>query len=131
MRSPRLIVVCVLAMACDGSSGPSDTLCTAPVQVSVAPGSATQITWTPACRVQQVLVFESLPPSVGGPQLRWGVHMASAGIAPPLRYGQVPAGAQVILAAAPLVSGHPYSVQLSMDELVGNTTIVGEAGFVR
>jgi hypothetical protein len=130
MRNAQLVVL-GLAMACDGNSGPSGALCTAPVEVSVTTGSSAQIAWTPACRVQQVLVFESIQPSVGGPQLRWGVQTASGGIASPLRYGQVPAGAQVILAAEPLVSGHHYAVQLSMTELVGNSTVVGEGGFVR
>ena len=131
MRSAQLVVVFDLAMACDGNSGPSGALCTAPVEVSVATGSSSQITWTPGCLVQQLLVFESIPPSVGGPQLRWGVHTPSGGIASPLRYGQVPSGAQVILAAEPLVGGHAYTVQLSMIELVGNSTVVGEGGFVR
>jgi hypothetical protein len=132
MRGPRLSIAFGLAIAAsDRNSSPSSALYTTPVEVSVATGSSTQITWTPACLVQQVLVFESIPPSLGGPQLRWGVHRASGGIASPLRYGQVPAGAQEILAAQPLVSGHSYLVQVSMTELVGNSTVVGEGGFVR
>jgi hypothetical protein len=114
---------------CDGQAGTPGKDLQAGQQIAI--GSSTQITWTPACLVQQVLVFENFPPSVGGPQLRWGVRTPSGGMASPIRYGEVPSGAQVILAAEPLVSGHPYLVELSMSELVGNSNIVGQRGFVR
>jgi hypothetical protein len=105
-------------------------LCTTPVAVTVAGGLSPQITWTPASLVQ-VLVLESIPPSVGGSQPRWAVQKVSGGIASPIRYGQVPSGAQVTLAAEPLMSERSYVVQLSMTELVGNSSIVGEVGSTR
>jgi hypothetical protein len=132
MRTARFRLAFGLAIAgCDGNSGPSGALCTAPVAVSVAGGLSPQITWTPACLVQQVLVLESIPPSVGGPQPRWAVQQVSGGIASPVHYGQVPSGAQVTLAAEALMSGRSYVVQLSMTELVGSSSIVGEVGFNR
>jgi len=133
MRSARLGIAFGLTalVNCAGSSPPSSALCSTPVEVSVAGSSFPQITWTPVCLVQQVLVLESIPPSLGGPRPRWAVARATGGIAPPLRYGQVPPGAQVTLAAEPLISGHHYVVQVSMTEIVGNSTIVGEGGFTR
>jgi hypothetical protein len=132
MRSARLGIALALVTlgGCDGSSGPSSALCSTAVEVSVTVAASPEITWTPACLVQQVEVVESVVPSVGGSQPRWALEKAT-GIAAPLRYARVPAGARVLLAAEPLVSGHHYVVQLSMAEIVGNSSIVGEGGFTR
>ena len=48
-----------------------------------------------------------------------------------MRYGQALNGAQVVLPAEPLASGASYIVDVSMVELVGSSTIVGEQSFVR
>lgn len=129
---PRLIALAGLAVAlggCDGSSGPSP-LCDAQVAVSVTNGPVPQFAWNRPCLVQGIYVFVASAPSVGGPRLVWGVERA-AGISPPVRYGQALNGAQVVLPAEPLASGASYIVDVSMVELVGSSTIVGEQSFVR
>ena len=117
--------------ACDGATGASDVLCTTPVELSVTVGGAPRAAWTPGCLVQQVEVFEAIAPSAGGPQTRWAFVAPRGGFAPPITYGQVPVGADVGLQAVPLVVGHTYLVRLSMTELVGSSSVVGEAAFTR
>jgi hypothetical protein len=118
----------VALSGCDGSTGTS-ALCEIPVAMSVTTGAVPEFRWDPSCLVEIVHVYESRAPSVGGPRLIWRIERAS-GLAPPIRYGQAPAGAQVTLPPESLVSGHQYLVELGMTELVGNSTIVGEKGFV-
>jgi hypothetical protein len=115
--------------SCDGGTGTS-ALCDTPVAMSVTSGAVPQFSWDPSCLVEKVYVYEARAPSVGGPRLIWGIDRAS-GLAPPIRYGQAPAGVQVILPPEPLVSGRSYLVELGMTEIVGNSSIVGEHGFVQ
>jgi hypothetical protein len=131
MSLPKMTVILAFALiSCDGASGTS-ALCDTSVAVSVASGAAPQFSWTPACLVERLNVFENRAPSVGGPRLIWGIERA-AGLAPPVRYGQTPGGAQVLLPPEPLASGGAqYLVEVSMSEPVGNSTIVGATTFVR
>ena len=131
MALPKPIILLTLALvSCDGPSGTS-AFCDTSVAVSVASGAAPQFSWTPTCLVERINVFENRAPSVGGPRMIWGIERA-AGLTPPVRYGQTPAGAQVLLPAEPLVGGGAqYLVEVSMSEPVGNLTIVGATTFVR
>jgi hypothetical protein len=117
----------VASSGCDGSTGAS-ALCDIPVAMSATTGAVPQFSWDPACLVETVHVYESRAPSVGGPRLIWSIERVS-GMAPPVRYGQAPPGAQVTLPPEVLVSGRQYRVELGMNALVGNSSIVGELGF--
>jgi hypothetical protein len=116
-------------IGCDAGSGTS-LLCDTQVAVTVANGPVPQFSWTAPCFVQRVHVYLASAPSVGGPQPIWGIERA-AGMAPPVTYGQTPAGAQVLIPAELLESGAHYLVEVAMTEFVGNSMIVGEHGFVR
>jgi hypothetical protein len=122
-------IVAVALLGCDGTSDPS-SLCDTQVTMSVTNGTVPQFAWTESCLVQRVQVLVASAPSVGGPRPIWGIEWAG-GIAAPVRYGEAPFGAQVLLPAEPLISGASYLVEVSMIELVGNSTIVGRQGFVR
>ena len=116
-------------IGCDASNGTSP-LCDTQVAVTVANGPVPQFSWTAPCLVQSVHVYVASAPSVGGPRPIWGIERAG-GVAPPVTYGQTPAGARVLIPAEPLESGSHYLVQVAMTEFVGNSMIVGEHGFVR
>jgi hypothetical protein len=89
---------------CDGSSTSTSALCDTHVGMIVTSGAVPQFRWDPSCLVEIVHVYESRAPSVGGPRLIWRIERAS-GLAPPISYGQAPAGAQVMPPPEPLVSG--------------------------
>ena len=105
---PRLIVLVFLAsVSCSKDvTGPETSgPCTTDVSVTVSGGTTPTFTWTPACRVIGLLVEE-------GASDRWFLEATTAGIAPGVTYGSVPAGASQDAPAIPLVSGTTYEVIL-------------------
>jgi hypothetical protein len=104
----------LLVAACGsggGSTGPGQPLpeCTGDVSIQVSTGTQPTFSWTPACR----LFFLNVEPATSGGDL-WPVISRGANrIAPGVKYGVVPAGAEQLQAPVPLVAGQSYKVALA------------------
>jgi hypothetical protein len=82
--------------------------CTDRVTPAASSGPTPTFTWTPACRLGELQVFDSETAVVV-----WRIRSLSAGVAPGVRYGIVPAGSRALIEARPLVPGHHYVVTTS------------------
>ena len=110
MRTSSLVALsCPMLLACSSdSTDPGDfPVCTGPVTIAVSSGTSPSISWTPACRLFFVNV------ELGAAD-QWSIISDSANaIAPPVRYGVVPAGAEQSTAeVTPLEAGQTYDVNL-------------------
>jgi hypothetical protein len=99
-----------MMLAClSDSTDPADPLpvCTGPVTIAVSSGTLPSFSWTPACRLFFVNV------ELGATD-QWSIISDSTdAIAPPVRYGVVPAGAeQSSDGVTPLQPGQTYDVNL-------------------
>ena len=97
-------------LACGGDPDPVSPIsvptCSGPVEVTVSGGTTPTFTWTPACTVHILLVEQ-------GATDRWFlVATSEGGIAPGVRYGIVPAGAEQAEPAIPLTAGRTHDVTL-------------------
>ncbi len=99
-----------IALACSSDpAGPDDPIpaCTGPVTIEVSGGTSPTFDWTPRCRLFFVLV-ES------GAADQWIVlSEGTNAISPPVRYGEIPAGAIEEEPALPLESGQTYDVTVA------------------
>ncbi len=129
MRSCRYLglglTFCALTQ-CTDATGPSLGACNGPVTVTATVSLSPTLAWTPNCLVDQLLIEEPLPPSVGGTQVVWiiSARTAGRGAGAPIYYGRVPASMQEVVAAQSLAMGHSYRIRLS----AGNAAI-GEIPF--
>jgi hypothetical protein len=81
--------------------------CPAAVQLTVGPGTSPEISWTPAC----LLFFVIVEPADAGNDLWSVISRGENVIAPPVRYGVVPAGAQGLFEPpVELIAGQAYKV---------------------
>ena len=101
----------VVAAACSDPAGTDNSNappCTGSVSITVSSGTTPTFAWTPVCKV----FFLNVEATGGADQ--WGVITDSTnGLAPPITYGNVPAGAQLNSSGtASLASGTPYTVYL-------------------
>ena len=108
-RLPLLALAALTVTGCDDDTIAVETVqaCDGPVTVQVSAGRTPTITWTPACSVQQLVVFQPL--SEAGE--KWRIA-SQAGINPGVRYGVVPRGASQPTAPIALVSGQEAAVEL-------------------
>ena len=108
------LALCALTR-CTDSSGPNLGPCSGPVAVTATASLSPTLSWTPNCLVDQLIVEESLPPSVGGVHTVWFISARTLGegAAAPLRYGRVPASMQDVVAAQPLAMGHSYRIRVA------------------
>lgn len=110
-RLPLLVLVlasCTVLLGCsDDSTSTAELLeCTGEVNVSVSAGTTPQFSWSPACR----LFFLIVEPAASGTDL-WSIISEGANrIAPPVRYGTVPADAEELDPPTPLLAGTAYKV---------------------
>jgi hypothetical protein len=111
-------------ISCGTATGPPVPSCSGAVAVTATSGLTPSFAWTPNCLVDQVVVEEQIAPSAGGPQMRWWIksRITGQGTAAPLSYGTVPASMQQLLSATTLVTGHSYTVIVSI-----GTTEIGRA----
>ena len=107
---PLAILGAALALGCgEDVSGPGDLEdCPAAVTVAVGSGTTPTFSWQPACR----LFFLNVEPAAAGTDL-WTIGtLGENGIAPPVVYGTLPAGATQISGPAVLQPGTAYKVVL-------------------
>jgi hypothetical protein len=120
---PKFLLVLLLStVACSGdSAGPTGAECpvgTASVTATVTQGAGPVFSWTPACAVAFLIVEEDasdmwwISPFADEEALISATPEAANRIAPPVTYGQVPAGMAHSDETLPLVSGRSYDVAL-------------------
>jgi hypothetical protein len=108
------LMTLLCATACNSDSdgtGPGQELpeCTGDVSIQVSTGTQPTFSWTPACR----LFFLNVEPANSGGDL-WPIISPGANrIAPGVKYGVVPAGAEQLQAPVPLQAGQSYKVALA------------------
>ena len=127
--SPFSYALIALALAlvagCARSTAPD--VCSGSTTLSFVGSPTPTLSWTPNCRVDDVLVEVPLPPSSGGgSDVTWQItaRVGGHGVAAPLRYGIVPFGMQELVAAEPLQAGAFYHVRIQASEVT-----VGELSF--
>jgi hypothetical protein len=115
LRSAQLLglvsVFCTTACGSDAQiAGPEQPLpeCTGDVSIQVSTGTQPTFSWTPACR----LFFLNVEPATSGEDLWLVISRGANRIAPGLKYGVLPAGAEQRELPVPLVAGNPYKVVL-------------------
>ena len=110
MRTFRAVVLGSAIAACSSDptspGGPLED-CTGPVSIEVSPGTSPTFDWSPACR----LFFLNV--ELGADDLWLVISDSTNAIAPPVRYGVLPAGARQRNPATPLESGQTYDVNLA------------------
>ena len=105
------VTVLLIVLACEGSStDPLQSLpeCTGNVGIQVTGGTQPTFSWTPACR----LFFLNVEPAASGSDLWPIISRGGNRIAPGVKYGVVPAGAEQLQPPASLVIGQAYKVAL-------------------
>ena len=107
--SPLAALSCAMLLGCSDETNPSDPppVCTGPVTIAVSSGASPSFSWAPACRLFFINV------ELGATD-QWSIISDSTNaIAPPVRYGVVPAGAQQSSSeVTPLQLGQTYDVNL-------------------
>ena len=80
--------------------------CTGPVSIEVSSGTSPTIDWSPACRLFFLIV------ELGAEDYWLVITDGANAIAPPVRYGVLPAGARQRDPATPLEAGQTYDVNV-------------------
>ncbi|HKG94310.1 MAG TPA: hypothetical protein VKA84_20525 [Gemmatimonadaceae bacterium] len=127
----------IFAAACSDEAPTEPEACTSGPELSVAvtAGIAPVFSWSPRCRVSELIVEGVGIPTASGPQ--WDVVTATFGTAegpangllPPITYGSAPDGAREPTPAAQLLPGRDYIVRLAVrseglsGSLVGSATV--------
>ena len=126
--SAKLVVALSLALVAvlngcedDGFEPPRE--CTGPISLTVSSGTPPHFTWTAACAVARVVVFE--PPSLDLTSVVWDVRSAPPRILSPVQYGVRPLGSTEEHAAEGLRAGVTYQVQVYSDAQI----MIGSASF--
>ena len=111
---------------CADLTAPNLSPCSGRVTVTATASLSPTLSWTPNCLVDQLVMEEALPPSVGGVHVVWliSARAQGQGAASPLGYGRVPASMREATAAEPLVMGHSYRIRVS-----AGSAAVGEIPF--
>ena len=130
MRPFRLAAVsCAMVLGCSSDeTNPSDAppVCTGPVTIAVSSGTSPSFSWTPACHLFFVNV------ELGATDQWTIISDSTNAIAPPVRYGIVPAGAQQSSSdVTPLQAGQTYDVNLAYWSGPGaqDGTLIGSQDF--
>jgi hypothetical protein len=116
MRCSRLArpvaLLCLLGSGvhCSDDTAPSSLPeCTGPVTLSVTTGTTPTFSWVPRCQ----LFFVIVEPAESGSDL-WSIITRSENtLAPPVTYGEVPAGAEETDPPVPLEAGTAYKVAVA------------------
>jgi hypothetical protein len=118
------LVLLTAVNACEDDAFAPPRECLGPLSLTVSSGTPPQFTWTAACAVARVVVFE--PPSLDQTSLVWDVRSAPSRILSPVRYGVRPSGAAEEHAPEALRSGDTYQVRVYSDAEI----VIGSASFV-
>ena len=127
VRAVACVLLSVVALACDvyvlgvESVQPCDRQVTVIVNTSTP---APAFSWSPACSVQQLTVYQSPPAQ----SVAWRITK-EGGINPGVRYGRVPQGARQVTPPQPLDRGEGASVELVSKDSTGTARLVGGTGF--
>jgi hypothetical protein len=112
VESSKLLraVSLVCLSGCGDEIGPDELPeCTGPVTLEVTPGTTPTFSWIPRCRLSFLVV--ELEESGGD---LWSIlTRGENALAPPVTYGDPPAGAETLTPAAPLTSGTGYRVAVA------------------
>ena len=114
------------SIRCTDSMGPNLNSCGETVTLTATSSLSPTLSWNPNCLIDELVVEQPLPPSVGGVHVLWLINARTQGegAGAPIRYGTVPASMHESSAAKPLVMGHAYRIRIST-----NGTVVGEIPF--
>jgi hypothetical protein len=122
----RVVLCLASVVACADPPGPGD--CTGDVDLQVTEGTVPTFSWAPPCELASLAVFD------GGGQVYWAFHtgVGRNGLAPTIRYGQLPAEGIETSAPQGLRTGFGYTVRVFRlghedDQLVSR--LAGEAHF--
>jgi hypothetical protein len=98
----------LLGLACSDALGPS--ACLSGMSFVVGTGTKPTFDWRPACSVNGLMVRAVENPD----EAIWtlGSPSTSNAVRPPIRYGEMPAGASGTTTAPPLVTGSTYRLTL-------------------
>ena len=126
VRAAACVVLSGTVLACDVYIFGLETVqsCDRQVTVVVQAGPAPVFSWSPACSVEQLTVYQAQP----GQTVKWRIA-SEGGINPGVRYGRVPAGARQVTPPKPLSPEEGASVELVSTDSAGGAHLVGGAGF--
>jgi hypothetical protein len=116
LSSSRLLAagVVVWLSGCADEIGPDELPeCSGPVTLTVSPGTIPTFSWTPLCRLSLLVVG----PDESGTDVWSIITRGENALAPPVTYGDPPAGAETLTPPLPLNSGTAYRVVVA--RLVG------------
>jgi hypothetical protein len=112
VRSSKLLrAISLLCLsACGDEIGPDELPeCAGPVSIEVTPGTTPTFSWMPGCRLSFLVV--ELDESGGD---LWSIlTRGENALAPPVTYGDPPAGAETLTPPVPLISGTAYRVAVA------------------
>jgi hypothetical protein len=95
---------------CSDEIGPDELPeCSGPVSLAVTPGATPTFSWTPSCR----LAFLVVEPDENGTDLWSIITRGENALAPPVTYGDPPAGVETLTPPFPLTSGTVYRVAVA------------------
>jgi hypothetical protein len=112
MRRSKPLAALALAwlLGCGDEIGPDELPeCAGPVALEVTPGTTPTFSWMPSCRLS-FLVVEL---GEGGGDLWSILTRGENALAPPVTYGDPPAGAETLTPPTPLTSGTGYRVAVA------------------
>lgn len=119
LRLRPVALAAAVCIACsDDAAGPDGDACpdeTSSVEATVTVGqSSVAFDWTPRCSVALLLVEEEASDrwSISTPEESWTTPALANRIAPPVTYGEVPAGITESFGPEPLVPGQSYELVL-------------------
>jgi hypothetical protein len=112
LRASRLAAAITLIglSGCSDAIGPDELPeCSGPVTLEVTSGRTPTFSWTPSCRLS-LLVVEL---DDGGGEVWSVLTRGENALAPPVIYGDTPAGAETLTPMVPLTSGTAYRVAVA------------------
>ena len=124
-----ILCLCTALVGCTDSLRPASCLPGDSVTVAVMTspiGLPPQFSWSPACLMGEIEVDSG---HFSGPNV-WHIISDSNRVLPPVRYGIVPEGAQLLTAPQPLARGTLYTVSVWRWVTTGLYGRVGVASFV-
>ena len=111
-RSSRLAagVALIGLSGCSDEIGPDELPeCSGPVTLEVTSGTTPTFSWTPRCRLSFLVVERD----EGGSDVWSILTRGENALAPPVIYGDTPAGAETLTPMVPLTSGTAYRVAVA------------------
>lgn len=133
-RSLTALVAVGFTMGCSERATPVERTvelspqCSGQVEVAVATSPAPQMSWTPNCGIDRLMVEELAEPgNLYG--ITWGLVSAGTRIFPGVTYGTAPAGTSPLGPGSALVADREYRVRLLQSTSSGDV-LLGQATFI-